>query len=108
MVPTKMKVIEMDNLVIRNYVTGCKRVVDEARNSGTYIEGYGRGIDDGLKLVDSEQDLTFVMRMAVLGLRHQFDNTRDAFLIDSQVVNYKVGYGSGLENTIEILTGKKG
>ncbi len=106
MVSVTMKVIEMDTSILRNYITGCKSIVQVEKKDGTYIEGYNRGIDDGLKVVDSEGDLTFVMRMAVLGLRHQHDNNKELLFSITDVVNYRVGYDHGIDDTVEIITGK--
>lgn len=106
MAAIKMKVIDIDNLVLKQYVEGCKYTIKEEKKSGTFIEGHNRGIDDALRLVDNENDLTSVMRIAVLGSRHQYDKSNDQFYTASDVSIYAAGYDKGMDKTIRILTGK--
>jgi len=104
-----MKVVDMDELVLKNYVEGCKHAVKEEKKEGTYREGHSRGIDDALRLVEnSEENLTFVMSMAILGLRHSLNNaSMDYFYNRKDRINYSCGYESGLKDTIKILVGSE-
>jgi hypothetical protein len=105
---TKMKVVDMDSEVIKQYIAGCKYSIRKDNMSGSFIEGNNRGIDDGLKLLDDEEDLTFVMRMAILGLRHEYDrNVNDDFYSRKDEVYYSTGYDNGLTNTVKVIAGEE-
>lgn len=102
-----MKVIEIDVLVLQQFMRGCKHAVEKEGNVGTYLEGHNRGIDDALALVDNQNDLTFVMRMALLGARRQYDQDTAAYLRKPDAGLYASGYGTGIDDTIRILTGSE-
>jgi len=106
MAQLSMRVMDMDYSIFLRSVDGCKYAVKEEQKEGTYLEGNSRGIDDTLGLVDErKQDLTFMMKMAILGLRHQHDDNKLPFYVTPSVVSYFSGYDNGMNNTVKILTG---
>lgn len=97
----------MNYSIFLQSVDGCKYAVKEEQKEGTYLEGNSRGIDDTLRLVDeNKQDLTFMMKMAILGLKHQHDDKKDIeFYVTPEVTRYFSGYDDGMNDTVKILTG---
>ena len=102
-----MKVIDMNDFVLKNFVDGCRQAVREENISGTFMDGRNRGIEDALKLVGDEKDLTFVIRMAISGLKFKYDFGMDSPpQYDPSPGTYRTGYDEGIGETIRILTGK--
>jgi|GEM_PF-5855912 len=103
---TKMKFFALDKTILRHYIEGCKQTIRKEHEKQSYIDGHAKGIDDALKLIDDDKGLTFVMRMAVLGLRHRLDDkSKDPFYSMPNINTYVTGYDSGMKDTIRILTG---
>jgi len=101
-----VRVLDLDETVLRDFVRGRKQAVREKKKEGTWTEGHRSGINDALKRLVPVGALPFMGNMAIVGFSCRYDKSTDPKYKKSDADSYANGYDGGLCGMIQILTRK--